>query len=1226
LLVKVAKTLIKAKVGSKLTFNTQIYRSNNLWFDCEYQQCSSFRTNRRPVSMDDWQGLQWAPFLPNELEEYVGTDQNDARFMIQFVSSDSHAKCLAFRYYAATFSRILVSLQADSLPALTLYPTIKLDNQDRHNRALDWYDNELCLADILPPESLQSMANDHSSRNHTFQLIFTSAQPQTGGYVAIASIKLLDDSQRPAAVLDRQMLTGWSVDGAVAAEQWTSAPADSRWIQPELSSNNRLSILIRKPQLLGSSGLSLLSTWFTRSQGQTLRFQLQSNFSQARIEVQLLNVSYSIVWSSNARRLWPGELHWWSFDIDHLCPSFQNGTSQWNCSKIGEHLRWRIQLTFTNQQDPVAKSEELEITSLDQSDACAVPDTCLHESNCQSVGLNRRKCNCATGYHGARCEYRDQCVLPLPGQRSGIEQCVQLQAFGCIPIGSDFRCECAPARKSHNDTITASAELRVWSESRHECVTAADCSRVRCPDALQRCVQRAGRPQCECLPGYQATTIAGQVRCLPLNPCLKHRCPSGARCVDTSGGVMTSDVHKIRFCHCDVRDGMHSVRSANADGFTCEPLIKNPFVKQAYKCYMDYEVRPTSNNSDLTNKDTIDDSIAISTLQRSKRWILDGHDELSFDFNREDSTGSFSNSMQMDPKNKSELGELSDKLDKVRCRCAEGYRLLDDICVPQDGFQSSDCRPACGSTEHCVLDNSTSLATKGQSQCECQIGFSGTNCARSYCESAIDDSSLNQLCGRLGCQVGISALQLNWFSCNCHAATKDQFVLNQFDKTESPYESTSGYRTNSISGLCVQRDLCSSGSVERADCDRVGGVCVPRQHLRDGPLFADCVCGLGFGWHLGQGRCVSLCDLDTHCGPLNARCQLVPTRNSTQCTCPVGRRWDPLRAACVLGDRRNRLYQVSVEFQLINDNGAKTLYEQATSSVDNVDCLNSLDPEGCAKQVRSARRRLVTALHRSMTLKQLLDAQLIEHWIDSLRSVFAGDVLHVTPIDVKWAQPFERFTINRQSDSIRLAYEDEDDVIVNPIDTIDNQSNLNESEPIPPIVSFYYQTLTARLMIDTAGQIDWDDLNLLHRACIPLINDTNQFDSEPDEDDLSFCALPPRILLRPNSLEVTQVELCDVASELNLCPINTYVQCSADAKRFGCQCNRGYAPILRIPQEVDGPMLIHFCNDIDECQLNSSTVCDASTSQCINLPGSYRCDCLPGFKPSNTTTCVGKQN
>lgn len=34
------------------------------------------------------------------------------------------------------------------------------------------------------------------------------------------------------------------------------------------------------------------------------------------------------------------------------------------------------------------------------------------------------------------------------------------------------------------------------------------------------------------------------------------------------------------------------------------------------------------------------------------------------------------------------------------------------------------------------------------------------------------------------------------------------------------------------------------------------------------------------------------------------------------------------------------------------------------------------------------------------------------------------------------------------------------------------------------------------------------------------------------------------------------------------------------------------------------------CADIDECEGQSSTVC---TQLCINIPGSYQCDCHPGY-------------
>lgn len=43
--------------------------------------------------------------------------------------------------------------------------------------------------------------------------------------------------------------------------------------------------------------------------------------------------------------------------------------------------------------------------------------------------------------------------------------------------------------------------------------------------------------------------------------------------------------------------------------------------------------------------------------------------------------------------------------------------------------------------------------------------------------------------------------------------------------------------------------------------------------------------------------------------------------------------------------------------------------------------------------------------------------------------------------------------------------------------------------------------------------------------------------------------------------------------------------------------------------------------DIDECQ--NGLVCQQNAA-CLNLPGSYRCDCKPGYRFTPTGQCLGK--
>lgn len=73
---------------------------------------------------------------------------------------------------------------------------------------------------------------------------------------------------------------------------------------------------------------------------------------------------------------------------------------------------------------------------------------------------------------------------------------------------------------------------------------------------------------------------------------------------------------------------------------------------------------------------------------------------------------------------------------------------------------------------------------------------------------------------------------------------------------------------------------------------------------------------------------------------------------------------------------------------------------------------------------------------------------------------------------------------------------------------------------------------------------------------------------------------------------------------------------SPDSQTFTCRCKEGFLG--------DGKQ----CSDYNECTTTDASKrhkCSAN-SQCINLPGTYRCDCLPGYVMSDDGyTCQGKR-
>uniref|UniRef100_H2T9E8 Nidogen 2 n=1 Tax=Takifugu rubripes TaxID=31033 RepID=H2T9E8_TAKRU len=101
--------------------------------------------------------------------------------------------------------------------------------------------------------------------------------------------------------------------------------------------------------------------------------------------------------------------------------------------------------------------------------------------------------------------------------------------------------------------------------------------------------------------------------------------------------------------------------------------------------------------------------------------------------------------------------------------------------------------------------------------------------------------------------------------------------------------------------------------------------------------------------------------------------------------------------------------------------------------------------------------------------------------------------------------------------------------------------------------------------------------------------------------------------ISPVGVESTRPELINPCYAGNH-DCDTTAQCiPLEGQDFQCQCATGY--------RGDG----HNCYDIDECA-ESLTSCGAH-SQCVNLPGSHRCQCQSGFEFGfDGRTCVGKKH
>ncbi len=74
---------------------------------------------------------------------------------------------------------------------------------------------------------------------------------------------------------------------------------------------------------------------------------------------------------------------------------------------------------------------------------------------------------------------------------------------------------------------------------------------------------------------------------------------------------------------------------------------------------------------------------------------------------------------------------------------------------------------------------------------------------------------------------------------------------------------------------------------------------------------------------------------------------------------------------------------------------------------------------------------------------------------------------------------------------------------------------------------------------------------------------------------------------------------------------------------YVCLATLEMAPCVRVSEVALEIMCIrkYCCSDIDECNTTANLCSQYAT--CTNVPGSYSCQCDPGFR-ENGTSCTGK--
>jgi len=190
-------------------------------------------------------------------------------------------------------------------------------------------------------------------------------------------------------------------------------------------------------------------------------------------------------------------------------------------------------------------------------------DTCVEDPcylvTCQNGGAPSAsghdcQCACAYGFHGDRCEFRDQCAR---------NPCKN--GFSCTATGNDFKCDCQPGPYLPDCEINNMCLVQP-----HVC----DLNPSSTPPANNRCVF-GGRPgvyTCNCVDGWRRDPSIQQPNCF-----LKEPCTDPATRCNQAGTQLCSSIPGNPQPSCDCREAEYWVGPKCEEQDICSPLLTSPY-------------------------------------------------------------------------------------------------------------------------------------------------------------------------------------------------------------------------------------------------------------------------------------------------------------------------------------------------------------------------------------------------------------------------------------------------------------------------------------------------------------------------------------------------------------------------------------------------------------------------------------------------------------------------
>lgn len=280
---------------------------------------------------------------------------------------------------------------------------------------------------------------------------------------------------------------------------------------------------------------------------------------------------------------------------------------------------------------------------------------------------------------------------------------------------------------------------------------------------------------------------------------------------------------------------------------------------------------------------------------------------------------------------------------------------------------------------------------------------------------------------------------------------------------------------------------------------------------------------------------------------------------------------------CVLSEIENK-YELRFEARINANEDMDRKFNQFKNddhSLTNVNCNHYLDREGC-----------VRLLNRSFLQLEEMSVHLLinESYIYSMSNLVSLSLQSMLGDDLFSAQIL-KFS--------KIAYIDQANRTAKPDDTARyrEKSNREKIDYRNFYRKPYSQLLHFSVYLETNGFFENLDENFFIGDC-----------------SSNFCPVYPYLHLRRGTMKIRKMILNESDLLLQCYPGSSPIFTGNSNSLFRCSCNSGHRELARIPLSSDENYFKAICYDIDEC-LESGHMCNLNTTNCVNLVGSYRCDC-----------------